>query len=1080
MKTNIPLISTLRKPINSLLLLILIGLISFGFITKAIGFILIQRETGVLGSYYRSIGTLENTKDPQSFDVSKGIDLIANSPYYAYGDQREIVSAVMPQTYNSNVRYPQANYPYLITALPKEYWPNTHNADQWFSGELITKEEVKDDKRKKPENKITIGYYLKFTIDNVLAAYPEDAEPGSSIGVLFLFAGNEAAIPLIEEMETGQRYLIRSWKIPYTHLDLSWENTHEANYQLLSLDDGQLWYMPLGEGASIDFNDPGMPSIKNKIDILNENLHTLSIITTADMSAMPQMQETSRDYYLTQGRWLNHQDDLDRNKVIVVPSEFAEMRDLKLGDEIQLTFRPLKDAFVGYIRDGVDSLNWRSYRTYQDVFRIVGIIDRTRCCVYFAYIPSSSLQPGFTSATQNQFQFETGYSFVLDSSRNETQFLQTYKAPLQALGINMTFLPNNGSAYWAAVDPIRRSSSADILVYSMLLVLALILVVFLYMMTHRREFAILRALGVPAKKASVQLALPLLLLGGLGILGGGLASWNYGLHQAEATLSTLPTPAGATPSAHLSPFILAGLWGIVFLFLSAFSWLGVFTLSRRPVYELLQGQSFRTASSQKKQSTDVGARYLACASRIVPRHTDQTGMARNPASAGMLASTSRVVPLRGDQVEHTTHRKYTPSSLSWYVIHHGLRSRLKSLLTLAVALGFILAIAWIRLTMERSRIETDRLYDTTVVQADIIQANPTVLSTIDVPTKGSGFVYQKTIESVLNSGFVISSSLEADITWMEIGNFETPETIVGRFPVYAYDTPEAFYSGLADPNSLSFATGWNMEHFAQPRTIEEIRQEGVPALFPASLLGALQLRVGDRVRIIDSYANIFPCIIVGQYSGGRSLAIHGSKIPWVYSPVDSILISLPSLHSLEGSQVKYTVAHFTLDPSKNRELPQLRTEMEKVIQSSGAGTGDLRFRIWDEELKVVTSQLDKNMSLLRVLYPVVMAVSILIGAGLCFLLLLQATKEAAIMRVLGTTRAAVRLALIAEPLILSVIGVLIGTGISLLLLAGLGSIPVVPLLLGAGLYLAGALVGLVIGAISVTNKKPIELLQVKE
>ena len=72
MKTNVPLISSLRKPFRSLLLLILFGLISFGFITKAVGFILIKRETGVLGSYYRSIGVLQNIKDPQAGDVQPG------------------------------------------------------------------------------------------------------------------------------------------------------------------------------------------------------------------------------------------------------------------------------------------------------------------------------------------------------------------------------------------------------------------------------------------------------------------------------------------------------------------------------------------------------------------------------------------------------------------------------------------------------------------------------------------------------------------------------------------------------------------------------------------------------------------------------------------------------------------------------------------------------------------------------------------------------------------------------------------------------------------------------------------------
>ena len=354
MKTNVPLISSLRKPFASLLLLMLLGLITFGFITKAVGFILVQRETGVLGSYYRSIGTLENTNDPQSGDISAGIKLIETSPYFAYGDHREIVSGVMQTTYNSYGRYFWSNSIVYMEQFPKEYWPNVHMTDRWFIGELITKEEVKDDKRKKPEDKITIGYYLKFSIDTVLAAYPEHASQGSSIGVLFMFEGNEAAIPIIEEMQVGKRYFARSWKEVGFLYDFSWENAHESDLLLIPLNEQGLWYLPLAKGASVDFSSPVMSAIKNEIDVLNENLHTLGIIATSDMSAMPEMQETSRDYYLVEGRWLNHQDDINGNKVIVVPSEFVEMRDFKLGDEISLTFRPLTDTYLGLIRDGIE------------------------------------------------------------------------------------------------------------------------------------------------------------------------------------------------------------------------------------------------------------------------------------------------------------------------------------------------------------------------------------------------------------------------------------------------------------------------------------------------------------------------------------------------------------------------------------------------------------------------------------------------------------------------------------------------------------------------------------------------------
>ncbi|MCX6038869.1 MAG: hypothetical protein NTW99_13490, partial [Chloroflexi bacterium] len=183
MKTNVPLISSLRKPFRSLLLLILFGLISFGFVTKAVGFILVQRETGVLGSYYRSIGVLENIEDPQAGDISAGIELIETSPFFAYGDQRERVSGVMPETYNQNII--DSNNSYIMNVVPQEYWPNTHTYDIWFTGDLIDKEEIKT-RAKLPENQRTVGYYLKFNINTLFAGYPDYASQGKPVGLLFL------------------------------------------------------------------------------------------------------------------------------------------------------------------------------------------------------------------------------------------------------------------------------------------------------------------------------------------------------------------------------------------------------------------------------------------------------------------------------------------------------------------------------------------------------------------------------------------------------------------------------------------------------------------------------------------------------------------------------------------------------------------------------------------------------------------------------------------------------------------------------------------------------------------------------
>jgi ABC-type antimicrobial peptide transport system permease subunit len=1062
MKTNVCLTSTLRKPFNSLLLLILFGLISFGFITKAVGFILVQRETEVLGSYYRSIGVLENVKDPKSGDVSAGVDLIKTSPYFAYGDQRQWVSGVMPDTYNSNII--DSNSPILMERFPKERWPNVHNCDLWFVGELTRKEEVKT-KANKPEDQKMIGYYLGFNVDTLLAAYPEVAKQGGPVSLIFTFEGNEAAIPLFQAMKVGQRYFIHGWDAYEILNSFYWENAYGTQLQVIPLDDRPLWYLPLAKGASIDFSSQEMAAIKNEIDVLNENLHALSIIATADMSAMPRTQEAARYYFLVAGRWLNRQDDLAGAKLIVVPEELATKRGFKLEDKITLTFRPLKDTYVGYIRDSEDN-TWRSYPTYQDTYKIVGIYNHTSGYATLSYIPISSLRPGFTSSAPYQFRFEADYSFVLDSSRHETWFMQAYKDQLQALGISLTFLANNGPAYWASVDPIRRSSAADLLVFGLLLILALVMAVFLYVNAHKRDYAILRALGVPARQANGQLALPLLFLGGLGILAGGLPSWNYALNQARATISTLPTPAGVTPSADLSVFFLAILCEAIFIFLELLSWMGVSFLANTPVFELLQGQTSKFKGKQKGIETSGMRQLTPTLFSSLARPMDQ---ALGPPQAPAV---NRAALARS--------RSYAPFSLSQYVVHHVLRSRLKSFLTLAVALGFVLAAGWIRQTIERSRIEIDRLYDTTVVEADVLLADQTILSSLELSGKGSGFAYLKTIEGVLNSGFIKSNILEAATVWTKIKKLEPPETIASVFPVYAYDGSEAFYSGLADPDSLVFVAGWDMDRFAQPRTLEEIQKDGIPALFPSGLLEQLQLEVGQQIRITDQFNNTYPCMIIGKYSEGRATTTVGGKIPWFFSPTESILISLSALEAMERSQTRFTVAHFTLDPTKNRQLSQFRTDIEAVLKAYGAGIAELRIIVWDEELRIVVAQLEKNISLLSVLYPVVMAVSVLNGASLCFLLLLQTAKEAAILRVLGTTRTAVRLTLIAEPLFLSILGVIIGLGIARLLWMTSGLVAAEPLLIAASLYLAGVLAGLVASAIAVTNKKPIELLQVKE
>ena len=173
------------------------------------------------------------------------------------------------------------------------------------------------------------------------------------------------------------------------------------------------------------------------------------------------------------------------------------------------------------------------------------------------------------------------------------------------------------------------------------------------------------------------------------------------------------------------------------------------------------------------------------------------------------------------------------------------------------------------------------------------------------------------------------------------------------------------------------------------------------------------------------------------------------------------------------------MAEFVLDPAKNRELPEFRDQLN-AISRMDSGTVGLTFRIKDEELKEVVEPLEKNLLLMSILYPVTVSVSTIIAAGLAALLIFQAAKEAAIMRVLGTTKTRTRAMLCTEQLSLCLVGLLLGLAMLVVLRKDASAVFAGTALVCAGLYLTGAVFGAMFGAISVTNRMPLELLQVKE
>ena len=332
----------------------------------------------------------------------------------------------------------------------------------------------------------------------------------------------------------------------------------------------------------------------------------MCVFGTKDMSVIPDTQESAKQLYLEQGRWLDREDDLKANQVCVVNSNFAKLRGLSVGDLVTLKLRNLSENFYGYITSlGKDGKLWRNERTQTETFKIVGLYGflspsySLTMYTNMLYIPDSCL-PTRYGDMKNDLYFPN-YSFVLKSYRDRDAFLAENRSKLAAMGITVTFMDNGSANFWSSADSLKFSALLSAAVFCVVLLLAFGLAVFLYLRPRRKEFAIQRALGRPRRSAAFQMAWPFLLLGIVGIFLGGAIGWNYAFQAAAKSLAGLQTKVSAVSTPTGLPvgwmFLLCGC---ILALLALFTWIGTLSVSRRPVLELLRGASRAGTGKRKK------------------------------------------------------------------------------------------------------------------------------------------------------------------------------------------------------------------------------------------------------------------------------------------------------------------------------------------------------------------------------------------------------------------------------------------------------------------------------------------------
>ena len=1045
---NVFLKSTLRQPVKTALLLAVMALITFAFVSRGAEYLLVKQETERMGSYYRSIGTLQSATGNKWADTTEAV---------AYLEENASVQTVQTVEYTSAV-----------------IQDDIYNAD---IGTENTLKGIRVAFYGTLQNWDTTNFY--FTVDTVLAGYPEHISEGGSI-VLFREYGYDPQDVeyAYEQLEKGGRYLAVGYyylHIPSCRVVESDDGTSRVMHARVNCPSDDLFFTPVPEGSEANWS--GLKDHQYEEGILLEwdNQRALNIIPTKDMSALPIAQDSASGIYLTDGRWLDSADDELGRTVCVINEDLASRRGLKVGDTLTLKLRDVPSHF-GVFKAQLEypSAFLERIQTKTDTYEIVGIYGyisqyNVTYLSNFTYIPDSAVPDSFAMTTPELLD-ETAWgpdlldsyieqaggnyealphprdiSFVLASPDMSGQFLSETRDDLAAMGWKVVMLENNWENFQAAAKPMVRSSLMNAAIFSALLLVTFCLLAVVYYRMRRKEIAIARALGVPARRCVRDVSVPLLLLGVQGIAAGACLGWQYTLGNAAGTLSAF-TDLGEEVLPSLPVHWLAVLGGGAFVLLLAVTLGGAAFLSSRPVLALVQGGALTARKDRTESAQAAGA----------------------AAPSGALVHTA--VPVRRAETAPAESRRGSTGHVLRFVWRHITRAKLKSGLSILLAAGFTAGLAAIQLSIGSSQEKIDWLYENTAVEAELLLAD----SSQDI--KGSGFLRQSTVDALLDSGYVTDAYLEGSATGAVtkyVPGMENEQILhivvedTSSKTIRAFDDEAVFLSpaGSGGAVTITYLDGWDGSLFAGDWTADE---------FPVVLPKAVYEAFGGRFGL--SCKGFRVCEAAGYYEG---------EVASMSGETDPILIPLSAYRDMSKSRtVSYSKAHVTLDPSLNRELETFTQMVNDLSASQGMGATALRAVIWDEELRLAVAPLENSIELMEVLYPVTLVLSLLVAVGIAVLFVMTSAKEAAIMRVLGTSKLRSRVMLALQTAFTSAAGLLIGLA-GVLAYTGRTRPELLAGLVGASalcavLYLLAAIIGAAASSTVVTSKNPLELLQVRE
>jgi hypothetical protein len=856
---------------------------------------------------------------------------------------------------------------------------------------------------------------------------------------------------------------------------------------------------------------------------LVDDQHYVTVNTTRDMTMMPYVVADaviiSRDETLmadvmqfdvahglhrriahtVRGRLIDFDDYINNRPVVVINSYMHRNFGLDVGDTIivdiyadqTLTRMRATTTGVGIIYDPIIAVDFLVPPERVLRLEVVGIFYNLiqgygNVAASKIYIPDSILQQVYVEGMDGLWASQ--YSFVLENARFEQQFYLEYREKLAEMGVDLSMLWSGAGEFWQIMDSTLLISAFNLGLTGGILLLVLALSSFVFLRQRLKDLAISRAIGTSVKKALAHLALTVFLFGipAAAIGGGGaLAFVNSDFYTSELLVSLVDTPPPPNIEgineewawivmrvfeANLPPQIVPEIFSLEFgiaLCAAIFALLFVFVMAgsviviKRPVLEMLQGRS--------------GVKGVFAEAVEEECETVMPNTAENEAAA-------RDVSFPTAALSFSLGRKFAGRLL--FMLRQIVRSPQKSLLTLSIALLFTISMVYLQESMVNTQQEIDRLYDETVVRAEITAAGTLVPRRLVDLAEESGMATNIYYEASFLESFLIAPDETGGIpeNWQHIiafnptlpMNSQWNRLVLNHF--YGVTDFEMFIEVHSNINSngvfgsvhIDFAPGLDAS------SIVYVEGSPLPIIVTEQIFVRRGLSLGDEMllamRVPRSHPIAWesqPVVIAGIHNGHVRDGV----------ATDAIIVPMPFevLEDFAGRGMEYFRLNFDVTPAYNRHLDEVLSAFGPNFIALGPRPD---FMLWDSQLNELTGAMEWVLLFLELLYPITLFVAGAISLVLSMLLIMQMRRSAAIMRTLGASKRSVCNALFGELFAPFLLGILLGLAVVFALDWGLGPLTV---LTAVAVSLVGAIIGSMLAVIIVVVvRPPIAMLQIRE